>query len=135
MSSCLLKSPCLLSLRNSSAKYVGNKQIPGWFQNFSVCLGNTLAKKLQQTQQKPLCIMSEMALAYLNILPRALIWFFNSWDYLFYRITHYPMLQKLGIKNLAVYENQGKLYKLRMMKKKMGRDDAKKEKDWLINTF
>ena len=39
------------------------------------------------------------------------------------------MLQKLGIKYLAVYENQGKLYKLRMMKKKMGRDDAKKEKD------
>ena len=27
------------------------------------------------------------------------------------------MLQKLGIKNLAVCENQGKQYKLRMMKK------------------
>ena len=27
------------------------------------------------------------------------------------------MLEKLGIKNLAVYENQGKHYKLTMMKK------------------
>ena len=103
MSSCLLKSLCLPSLQNSGAKYVGNKLMLGWFQNFLVCLGNSLAKKLLKTQQKPLCIMSTMALAYLNILPRALVWFFNnSWDYLFYRRTHYPMLEKLSIKNLAV---------------------------------
>ena len=132
MSSCLLKSLCLLSLRNSGARYVGNKLMPGWFQNFWVCLGNTLAKKLLKTQQKPLCIMSAMALAYLNILPTALIWFFNnSWDYLFYRRTHYPMLEKLDIKNLAACENQCKQHKLRVMKKKQAEDDAKKTKDWL----
>ena len=118
MSSCLLESLCLLSLRNSGAKYVGNKLMPGWFQNFSVSLSNTLAIKLLTTQQKPLCVMSAMSLAYLNILPRALIWFFNnSWDYLFHRRTHYPMLEKHGIKILAVCENQGKQHKLRVMKK------------------
>ena len=118
MLSYLWKSLCLLSLWNSDPKYVGNKLMLGWFQNLSVCLGNTLAKKLLKTRQKPLCIVSAMALAYLNILPRALICFFNnSWDYLFYRRTHYPMLGKLGIKNLAVCENQGKQHKLRVMKK------------------
>ena len=35
-------------------------------------------KKLPKSQQKPLYIMSAMALAYLDILPRALIWFFIS---------------------------------------------------------
>ena len=44
MSNCLLKSPCLLSLQNSGAKYVGNK-MPESFQNFSVCLCNTFTKK------------------------------------------------------------------------------------------
>ena len=43
MSSCLLKSPCLFSLQNLGAKYVSNK-MPRQFQNFSVWLGNTLAK-------------------------------------------------------------------------------------------
>ena len=81
-----------------------------------------------KTQQKPLCIKSAMALAYLNILPRALIWFFNSRDYLFYRKTHYPVFGKLGTKNLAVCENQGKQHKLRMMKKKAGRGLCKKGK-------
>ena len=62
--------------------------------------------------------MSAMALSYLNILPRALICFFNnSWDYLFYRRAHYPMLEKLSIKSFAVCENQGKQHKLRVMKK------------------
>ena len=131
MSSCLLKSLCLPTLRYSGAKYVGYKLIPGWFQNFSVCLRNTLTKKLLKTQQKPLCIMSAMALAYLNILPRALIWFFNnSWDYWFYRRTHYPILEKVGIKNLAVCENQGK-----SDEKKQGGGDTKKTKGWLINRF
>ena len=132
MSSCMLKSLCLPSLRNSGAKYVGNKLMPEWFQNFSVCFGNTLTKRLLKTQQKPLCIKSVMALAYLNILPRALIWFFNnSWDYLFYRRTHYPMLGKLGIKNLAVCENQGKQHKLRVMKKSREEVMQKRQKiDW-----
>ena len=109
----------------------------GWFQNFLFCLGNTLAEKLVKTQWKPLCIMSAMALAYLNTLPRALIWFFNnSWFfYLFYRRTHYPMLENFSIKNLAVCKTQGKQHKLRIMKKKQGGDDAKKTKDWLINKF
>ena len=44
MSSCLFKSPCLLNLRNPSAKYVDNK-ILRQFQSFPVCLGKTSAKK------------------------------------------------------------------------------------------
>ena len=40
---------------------------------FSVCLGNTLAKKLPKTQHKPLHITSAMASAYLGILPMAMI--------------------------------------------------------------
>ena len=39
------------------------------------------------------------------------------------------MLEKLGIKNVAVCENQGKQHKLRVMKKKQGRGDTKKTKD------
>ena len=39
------------------------------------------------------------------------------------------MLEKLGIKNLSVCENQGKQYKLKMVKKKQGGDDTKKTKD------
>ena len=129
MSSCLLKSLCLSSLRNSGAKYVENKLMLGWFQNFSVCLDNTLAKKLLKTQQKPLCIMSAMSLAYLNISPRALIWFFNnSWDNLFYRRTDYPTYEKLGIKHWAMCENQGKQHKLKVMKKSRERMIQKRQK-------
>ena len=51
-------------LQNSVAKYVGNKKLRR-FQNFSVCLGNTSAKKLPMTQQKPLFITAAMALRYL----------------------------------------------------------------------
>ena len=132
MSSCLLKSLCLPYLWNPGAKNVGNKLMPGWFQNFSVCLGNTLTKKLLKTQQKTLWIKSAMALAYLNILPRALILVFNNnWDYLFYKGTHYSMLEKLGIKNLAVCENQGKQHKLRVMKKNREGVMQKRQKiDW-----
>ena len=43
------------------------------FQNFSVGLGNTLAKKMLKTQEKLLYIMSGMAWAYLSIFPRAII--------------------------------------------------------------
>ena len=39
------------------------------------------------TQQKPVYITSAMVSAYLDILPRAMICFFNSWDYLSY--LHY----------------------------------------------
>ena len=39
------------------------------------------------------------------------------------------MLEKLGTKNLAMCENQGKQRKLRVMKKKQRGDDAKKTKD------
>ena len=72
-----------------------------------------------------------MASAYLNILPRAKIWFFKNCDYLIYlintegnvsfgdylfwffvstfyvRITH-PKLEKPDAQNIAVCENQGK---------------------------
>ena len=74
-----------------------------------------------------------MASAYLNILPRAMIWFFKSCDYLIYliniegnvffgdylfwffvwtfygRITH-PKLEKPDAQNIAVCENQGKQF-------------------------
>ena len=65
--------------------------------------------------------MLAMALAYLNIFLRTLIWFSNNCDYLFYRRTYYPMLKKFGTKTLAACENQGKQHKLRVMKKKSGR--------------
>ena len=51
MSSCLLKSPCLLSLQNSGGKYISNK-ILRQFQNFSVCLSNTLAKKIAEDSEE-----------------------------------------------------------------------------------
>ena len=51
-------------LPNSVTKYIGNKMLRR-FQNFSVCLGNTSAKKLPTTQQKPLYIAAAMALGYL----------------------------------------------------------------------
>ena len=47
---------------------------------------------------------------------------------MFYRRTHYPKLEKLGTKNLAVCENQGKQHKLRVMKKKAGTGWCKKDK-------
>ena len=62
-----------ISLRNSDAKCVGNK-MPRRFQNFPVCLGNTLP----MTQQKPLYITSGIASAYLGILSRAMICFFKQ---------------------------------------------------------
>ena len=66
------------SLRNSGAK--NNCYDSGAISEFSVFLGNTSAKKLPKTKQKPFYITSAMALGYLGILPRAMIWFFNSWD-------------------------------------------------------
>ena len=47
------------------------------------------------------------------------------------------MLEKFGIKNLAVCENQGKQHKLRVIKKKAGRRWCKKDKRLteLINKF
>ena len=77
------KSILYSSLRNSGAKYVNN-EMPRWFQNFPVCLGNASAKILRKTQQEPLYILSAMASACLSIFLKAMIWFFNSWDYLFY---------------------------------------------------
>ena len=44
------------------------------------------------------------------------------------RRTHYPTLDKPGVQNLAICENQGKQRKLRVMKKKITGDDAKKTK-------
>ena len=78
------------SLQNSGAKYVGNK-MPRQFQNFLVCLGNVPAKKLPKTQKKSMYITSALALAYVGILPRSMIWFFNSWDYLF-RLNYFVYL-------------------------------------------
>ena len=66
MSNCLLKSPCLLSLQTSGAKYVDNK-MPESFQNFLplqyIHKKKKKKKKLQKTQQQPLYIMSAMPLA------------------------------------------------------------------------
>ena len=85
--------------------------------------------------------MSAMILTYLDILLRALIWFFNSGDYLFYLnyITyniffvdrllvsscilvivgeHIPTVEKPGVQNLAARENEGKQWEPRMMKRK-----------------
>ena len=54
MSNCLLKSPCLLSLWNPGAKYVGNEMLRQ-FQNFSVCPSNTKKKqRMMQKRQKKL---------------------------------------------------------------------------------
>ena len=39
------------SLRNSGAKYVGNK-MPKQFQNFLVCLGNTPTKKTAEDYRR-----------------------------------------------------------------------------------
>ena len=79
------------SLWNSRPKYIGNKMMRQ-FQKFSVSLSNTLVKNLPKTWQKPilslLCklysIILTMASAYLSILSKAMICFFNFWDYLFY---------------------------------------------------
>ena len=60
-----------------SAKYTSNK-MRKQIQNFSVCLRNAPAKKLLKTWQKALYITSTMASAYLGILPKAMIWYFNS---------------------------------------------------------
>ena len=74
----LARSRDKLSLRKSGAKYVGNIR-PSGFQSSSVSFGNMLAKKLSKT--------------YFHILQRAMIWLFNSWEYLFYlnclHITHF----------------------------------------------
>ena len=66
-------------LSMSAIKCLGNFR----FFHFTsvICQGN----KLPKTQQKPLYITSAIALACLGILPRAMIWFFNSWDYLLYQ--------------------------------------------------
>ena len=128
MSCCLLKSQCLLSLWNSSGKYVSNKQVLRWFQNFSACLGNTLAKKTAAYSAETFIYYVSNGFGNLNILPRALIWFLNSWDYLFYRRTYYRMLEKLDLNNLTVCGNQSKQYKLRVMKRKAGRGWRKKHK-------
>ena len=65
-------------LRKSAIKCRGN------FRTLQFASGMRRQKKLPKTQHKPLYITLEMASAYLGILPRAMIWSFNSWDYLFY---------------------------------------------------
>ena len=67
---------CAHSLRNSGVKCVG-KNVPGQFQNFSVCLGNPSAKKNCQILSRSLLyIKLAMAPAYLSILSRGMIYFF-----------------------------------------------------------
>ena len=51
-----LLSSCGCSVRNSDAKYVGNN-MPRRFQNFSVCLGNTSAKKKCRRLSRNLCTL------------------------------------------------------------------------------
>ena len=116
MTSCLLKSPFLFSLRNSGAKYVGNKS-QGDIRFFQFALAIHWQTTVEDSAET---FVSAMASAYLNILPQ---------HYLFYRRAH-PMLGKLGTKNLAVCENQRKQHKLRVrvMKRNVW-GDAKKTKD------
>ena len=58
---------------------------PGDFRIFQSALAVRLQKKqLPKAQQKPLYIMLAMPSAYIIILPMTMIWFFNSWNYLFY---------------------------------------------------
>ena len=93
--------------------------------------------KLPKTQQKTLHITSATAWACIGILTRAMIWFFNSWDYLIYlnyivfnithsngwnrrhlvlvslrrcfsKTTYYPTLEKPSAQNKAVSEKQSK---------------------------
>ena len=68
---------------NSAVKYIDNTIILRQIQNFSACLAMHQQKTVK-TQQKLLYIMPTMASAYLNILLKTMIWFFKSWDYLFY---------------------------------------------------
>ena len=56
----------------------------GEFRIFQFDLAIRRHKKPPKTQQKPFYITSLIASAYLGILPRAMICFFNSWDNLFY---------------------------------------------------
>ena len=115
MTSRLLKSPFLFSLRNSGAKYVANKS-HGDIRFFQFALAIHWQTTVEDSAET---FVSAMALAYLKIL---------SQHYLFYRRAH-PMLEKLGTKNLVVCENQGKQHKLRvrvMKKKCMG--ECKKDK-------
>ena len=65
------------SLLNSGANSI-NSKMPRQFQNCSVSLGNISAKKLLNSHHKHLYNRSAMALGYLDIFPRVMIWFFNS---------------------------------------------------------
>ena len=56
----------------------------GNFRIFQFASAMHWQKKLPKSQQKPLYIKSAMASTCLCILPKAMIWFFNNLDYLFY---------------------------------------------------
>ena len=73
MSSCLLKSLCLPSLRNSYPKYVVNKVMPGWFESFSVCLGNMFKKNCWRLSRK-LCVLCQQWLWHTSTFCQVL-WF------------------------------------------------------------
>ena len=72
----------IFSLRNSAAKYVGNK-MPRQFHNFPVCLGNASAKHIAEDSVETFLYYVGNGFG-LGILPKSMIWFFNSWEYLFY---------------------------------------------------
>ena len=69
----LVKISMFTHLWNSGAENVSNKLMPGWSQNFSVYLGNTLTKKLLKTQQK-LCVLSQQWLWHTSTFCQGL-WF------------------------------------------------------------
>ena len=60
------------SLQNPCDTYTSNK-MPRQFQNFLVCLGHMSAKKPAKVSAET--FMLAIALTYLSILPRAMIWF------------------------------------------------------------
>ena len=120
MTSCLLKFPCLLSLRNSGAKYVDNKS-QGDFRILSLPR-QYIGKKTAEDSVETFAYYVTNGLGILQHFAKGSDLGFNSWDYLFHRRTHYPMLEKIGTKNLAVCENQRKQHKLRVVKKKKSRE-------------
>ena len=82
---------------NTSAKKKKKKKKKCWGNfrifHFASAIHRKKKNKLAEIQQKPLYILSAMVLAYCCILPRAMIWFFNSWDYLIY-LTFFVYLHK-----------------------------------------
>ena len=101
--------------------YVDNK-LPRGFQNFFSLPRQNVGQKNTEDSNET------FASAYLDILPSAIIWFFNSWDSEKHRSQNIALFETKVINaNWVITENQLK----RCFLKTTG-DDAKKDKknDW-----